>query len=196
MLSSITPLGKRGHDGCGVIPAPWRRRRVHRSAGDRAARGDAGRGPAGTCLRRGHAWRGSVLCGWGDRRCDPRGRRLPSWRRQVNEDWLVGYRPWVVGGGFGLQLGAGVADGRDDRVDLRDVRPRAADWQCHRGCRGWRDVRFGTRLARAAAARSAATPAALARLHAAVAAWASRVRAATVALLAFGGLALLILGGG
>lgn len=39
---------------------------------------------------------------------DLSGRRLPG-RRQVNEDWLVGYRSWVYGAGFGVQLGAAVA---------------------------------------------------------------------------------------
>jgi hypothetical protein len=37
------------------------------------------------------------------------GMRLPSIRRQVNEDWLGRYRGWVVGVGFGAQLGVGVA---------------------------------------------------------------------------------------
>ena len=37
------------------------------------------------------------------------GRALPSWHRQVNEDWLGRYRGWVYGFGFGLQMGAGVA---------------------------------------------------------------------------------------
>jgi hypothetical protein len=32
----------------------------------------------------------------------------PFFRRQVNEDWLSNYRPWVYGGGFGWQIGAGV----------------------------------------------------------------------------------------
>ncbi len=36
------------------------------------------------------------------------GARLPSWRRQVSEDWLTTYRGWVYGAGFGVQLGAGV----------------------------------------------------------------------------------------
>lgn len=36
------------------------------------------------------------------------GRRLPSWRRQVDEGWLSGYRGWVYGVGFGTQLGFGV----------------------------------------------------------------------------------------
>lgn len=36
------------------------------------------------------------------------GLRLPSWHRQVNEDWLHRYRGWVYGVGFGAQLGVGV----------------------------------------------------------------------------------------
>jgi sulfite exporter TauE/SafE len=39
---------------------------------------------------------------------DARGIRPLSWRRQVDETWLGRYRGWVVGGGFGLQLGFGV----------------------------------------------------------------------------------------
>jgi sulfite exporter TauE/SafE len=34
--------------------------------------------------------------------------RLPRYGRQVNEDWMGSYRGWVYGGGFGLQLGAGL----------------------------------------------------------------------------------------
>ncbi len=37
------------------------------------------------------------------------GWRLPTLRRQVSEDWLGRYRGWVYGGGFGVQLGVGVA---------------------------------------------------------------------------------------
>lgn len=33
---------------------------------------------------------------------------LPSWRRQVDEAWIGRYRGWVVGLGFGAQLGFGV----------------------------------------------------------------------------------------
>lgn len=36
------------------------------------------------------------------------GLRLPTVRRQVNENWLHAYRGWVYGLGFGIQLGAGV----------------------------------------------------------------------------------------
>ncbi len=37
------------------------------------------------------------------------GTRVPSRRRQVNEDWLGHYRGWVYGTGFGFQLGTGLA---------------------------------------------------------------------------------------
>ncbi|HET7823423.1 MAG TPA: hypothetical protein VFL10_18015 [Ornithinibacter sp.] len=36
------------------------------------------------------------------------GRGLPSWRRQVDRGWLDRYRGWVVGVGFGAQLGFGL----------------------------------------------------------------------------------------
>ncbi len=36
------------------------------------------------------------------------GLRVPSVRRQVNEDWLTTYRGWVYGLGFGYQLGLGL----------------------------------------------------------------------------------------
>lgn len=39
---------------------------------------------------------------------DRRERRILSWHRQVNEDWLSEYRGWVYGLGFGFQLGLGV----------------------------------------------------------------------------------------
>jgi cytochrome c biogenesis protein CcdA len=36
------------------------------------------------------------------------GTKLPTIRRQVNEDWLGRYRGWVYGFGFGVQLGFGL----------------------------------------------------------------------------------------
>ena len=36
------------------------------------------------------------------------GLALPSWRRQVDEQWLTRYRGWVYGVGFGAQLGFGL----------------------------------------------------------------------------------------
>src|SRR5262245_3663791 len=37
------------------------------------------------------------------------GFRLPCLTRQVNEDWTAIYRPWVYAGGFGWQIGVGLA---------------------------------------------------------------------------------------
>ncbi len=37
------------------------------------------------------------------------GFRLPTHTRQVNEGWLGQYRSWVYGGGFGWQIGVGLA---------------------------------------------------------------------------------------
>jgi MFS family permease len=37
------------------------------------------------------------------------GFRLPSHTRQVNESWLDEFRSWVYGGGFGWQIGVGLA---------------------------------------------------------------------------------------
>ncbi|WP_432506351.1 urease accessory protein UreH domain-containing protein [Kineococcus arenarius] len=34
--------------------------------------------------------------------------QLPTWHRQVDEDWLHRYRGWVYGVGYGAQLGVGV----------------------------------------------------------------------------------------
>ena len=34
--------------------------------------------------------------------------QLPTWHRQVDEDWLHRYRGWVYGFGYGAQLGVGV----------------------------------------------------------------------------------------
>jgi len=34
---------------------------------------------------------------------------LPHHRRQVDEEWLDRFRPWVYAGGFGVQIGAGLA---------------------------------------------------------------------------------------
>lgn len=35
------------------------------------------------------------------------GHGVPSWRRQVDREWIGRYRGWVTGVGFGLQLGLG-----------------------------------------------------------------------------------------
>jgi hypothetical protein len=111
MLSSISPLGERARRSRwgltvsayllgslgggfavgvlasligGLVPQSWR-----------------GSGPAGVLV-------GLLVLGGLLLDVRARGGALPSWRRQVDENWLARYRGWVYGAGFGLQLGAGV----------------------------------------------------------------------------------------
>jgi hypothetical protein len=45
-----------------------------------------------------------IAAGW-----ESTGATLPSYARQVDEKWLMRYRGWVYGVGFGFQLGVGFA---------------------------------------------------------------------------------------
>ena len=108
MLTSISPLGERARGNRWWLTVSWLA--VGAMLGGSAI--GAGLGALGQALasRPGDGVRLALLAGvcavtaaW-----DMSGRRLPG-RRQVNEDWLVAYRSWVYGAGFGLQLGAGVA---------------------------------------------------------------------------------------
>ena len=107
MLTSISPLGERARGNSWSLTVAW--------LGVGAVGGGAAVGAALGALGQASAavLDGSIplvlLAGscaaaaaW-----DLSGRRFPG-RRQVNEDWLVAYRSWVYGTGFGLQLGAAV----------------------------------------------------------------------------------------
>jgi hypothetical protein len=109
MLTSITPLGERSRG------FSWRV-----TAGAFAV-GAIGTGALAGALA---AALGSLLpVGWSARAlalaavlalallydATPLRARLPTTRRQVNEDWLARYRGWVYGAAFGAQLGVGVA---------------------------------------------------------------------------------------
>ncbi|MDP8958721.1 MAG: DUF4407 domain-containing protein [Actinomycetota bacterium] len=107
MLSSITPLGERGRQRrWGITASSY----LLGSALGGAALGSS-LGLAGSLLP-GFAPRTTalllaalcLLTGAADLGLVP----LPSPRRQVNEDWLDQYRGWVVGLGYGFQLGLGV----------------------------------------------------------------------------------------
>jgi hypothetical protein len=62
---------------------------------------------------------------------DRSSRRLPSWRRQVDERWLGSYRGWVYGGGFGLTRALPVLATRrvTDAAALRHLHRRVIAWQ-------------------------------------------------------------------
>jgi MFS family permease len=108
MLMSITPLGERSRGFSWGLTASWFA--LGAVAGGALLGGAAG---ALGSLAPGGSWRALALLAalavalWFD--AAPGGHRLPSSRRQVNEDWLARYRGWVYGGAFGVQLGVGVA---------------------------------------------------------------------------------------
>ena len=112
MLASITPLGERGRNQRWPVTVGFY---LLGSLVGGAALGTAA-GLAGSALRRvAHLSDTATLlvvalAALGALLLDlSRSGRIPSLRRQVNEDWLVAYRNWVYAMGFGLQLGAGVA---------------------------------------------------------------------------------------
>ncbi len=109
MLTSITPLGERGRNRRWGTTTAWY---ITGSAVGGAAVG-ALAGGLGAALSAANPTTTAVLV-VAALACfvaavtDACGVRPRSWRRQVNEDWLGRYRGWVVGGGFGVQLGFGV----------------------------------------------------------------------------------------
>jgi hypothetical protein len=112
MLASITPLGERGRNNRWATTVSAY---VSGSLFGAAALG-AVLGWAGAGLRAAVHPGPGVIGGVAVAACVAAaafdahafGLRLPSWRRQVNEDWLGRYRGWVYGVGFGAQLGVGI----------------------------------------------------------------------------------------
>lgn len=108
MLASITPLGERSRGfSWGVTASAFAVGAVCTGALAGAAAGGLGSlAPTGT-------WRDVVALALLALAlvldASPLRRRLPTTRRQVNEDWLTRYRGWVYGVGFGAQLGTGLA---------------------------------------------------------------------------------------
>ncbi len=108
MLASITPLGERSRGfSWGVTASAF----AVGAVGAGAAGGALG-GALGS-LAPGGTWRMAtgltVLVAAIGFDATPLRRRLPTSRRQVNEDWMGRYRGWVYGVAFGAQLGAGLA---------------------------------------------------------------------------------------
>jgi len=110
MLGSITPLGERSRRmRWGVTATAYA---VGCAAGGAAAGAAAGGLGSLSASRLPGSWALGLLAAAAtvgvllDLR--PRGLRLPTVHRQVDERWLRRYRGWVYGAGFGVQLGLGV----------------------------------------------------------------------------------------
>jgi MFS family permease len=108
MLASITPLGERSRGfSWGLTASAFAAGAVGAGALGGAIGGALGSlAPSGT-------WRDGVAIGVLAAAlvidATPLRRRLPTTRRQVNEDWMRRYRGWVYGLAFGAQLGTGVS---------------------------------------------------------------------------------------
>jgi MFS family permease len=119
-------------------------------------------------------------------------RRLPTPRRQVNEDWLREYRGWVYGAGFGGQLGVGITT--IVTTSLVYVTLLAAFLSAGAATGAAIVGLFGAaRGAGLLVGARVRRPADLARLHTAIDAWRPRVRATMLA--AEAGLAVALLAG-
>ncbi len=112
MLSTITPLAERGRGHRYGVTATWfilgsilgGATLGALAAGLAAVVHAAGLGPAtASAILAGLA----LVTALSDAR--PFGWHLPYHARQVNELWLGQYRPWVYAGGFGWQIGFGLA---------------------------------------------------------------------------------------
>ena len=108
MLTSISPLGERARGNRWSLTVLWLGLgAVAGGAAIGAALGALGQASVAAVSDATRLVLLAVACAaaavW-----DLSGRRFPG-RRQVNEDWLVAYRSWVYGAGFGLQLGSAVA---------------------------------------------------------------------------------------
>jgi sulfite exporter TauE/SafE len=109
MLTSITPLGERGRNRRWASTASWYV--IGSTLGGLAIGALAGLIGLGLSQLR---WSSTVWVITAAVVClvaglwDASGRRPPSWKRQVDETWLPRYRGWVIGGGFGAQLGFGL----------------------------------------------------------------------------------------
>lgn len=109
MLASITPLGERSRGSHWALTATmYVAAAIAGGAAIGLLTGALGSLVLGTLPARSRLALVTVAIivglGW-----EVSGRALPGPRRQVDERWLDGYRGWVYGAGFGLQLGAGVA---------------------------------------------------------------------------------------
>ena len=109
MLTSITPLGERGRRRRWGATTAWYL--IGSLLGGAAVGALAGLLAAGLGSLAPEAtavlWLGAAAC-LAAALSDAMGLRPLSWRRQVDETWLGRYRGWVVGGGFGVQLGFGL----------------------------------------------------------------------------------------
>jgi hypothetical protein len=112
MLSTITPLGEQGRGNRFGVTATWFLLGATLGGltlGLGAALLAAVVGSVGMSATTALAVGGTLAAVAAGADARLFGLAVPYHRRQVNEYWLDDYRPWVYGGGFGWQIGVGVA---------------------------------------------------------------------------------------
>src|SRR5437763_4964836 len=191
MLASITPLGERARGsrwgvtvGCFLAGSPLAGAAAGAVAGElghlvwrSGARSEARMAVLAAALVAGLALDLS--------------RRLPTLRRQVNEDWLREYRGWVYGVAFGGQLGVGVTT--IVTTSLVYVTLLAAFLAGGAGSGAAIVGLFGAaRGATLLAGARVRRPDDLARLHRTIDTWRPRIRASTLAAQAILAVALFV----
>ena len=112
MLSTVTPLAEAGRGRRWSVTARWFVAGAvlgGLTLGALMAGLAAGVGALGvsTSTALAIATVAALVCAASD--LDPFGLHIPFHGRQVNERWLDQYRAWVYGGGFGWQIGCGLA---------------------------------------------------------------------------------------
>ena len=113
MLSTVTPLAEAGRGRRWTVTARWFVAGAvlgGLTLGALIAEGLAavvGALGVSTSTALGIATVAALVCAASD--LDPFGLHIPFHGRQVNERWLDQYRAWVYGGGFGWQIGCGLA---------------------------------------------------------------------------------------
>lgn len=106
MLTSIHPLGERARNNRWGVTIGF----FVAGAVGAAALAGAALGWIGSMLPEGSwRWVAAVVIVGTAGTLDLVKVKPPGPHRQVNENWIGEYRGWVYGGGFGAQLGAGVA---------------------------------------------------------------------------------------
>lgn len=112
MLSSVTPVAERSRGHRYAVTCAWF---VAGATLGGATLGSLAAGLAavagGLGLASGTVGAGAAIAAVIATASDIRvlGFRLPGHTRQVNEEWLAKFRPWVYGAGFGWQIGVGLA---------------------------------------------------------------------------------------
>ena len=112
MLSTITPLTERGRGHRHAVTGTWFL--LGALLGGAALGGLGALGAlVGGSRDLGAAWAGGIVAvaalGGAALDSDVVRPALPHHRRQVDEQWLDRFRPWVYGVGFGAQIGFGLA---------------------------------------------------------------------------------------